>query len=163
MKLTKQQQILLHGALFHCFSVKAFDPLDDYEELKELMNSLRDSLSTEVDENPDIEIEDEGESEESSHEADYPVLTKDDVASLSLVRCGLRGEKKQTLKFEYNGDYLDALVDDEVFENIDRIVRSAKSVDIREAGGSWSSFDVEKFPKSWTETLELDVIYSVED
>jgi len=161
MKLTKRQQILLHGALFHCFSVKAFDPLDDYEELKDLMHSLRDSLSAAPDENPDVEAG--GEVEDSSNEVDHSVLTKDEVACLSPIRCGLRGENKQTLKFEYNGDYLEVLVDDEVFENIDRIVRSSKSVDIREAGGSWSNFDVEKFPKDWTETLELDVTYSVED
>lgn len=137
--------------------MKAFDPLDDYEELKRLMNSLRDSLSSEGEEAGD-ESEDE-----TSPEVDVSCLTKEDVASLGSLRCGLRGEKKQTLKFEYNGDYLDAIVGDEVYENVDRIVRTSKSVDIREAGGGWSNFDVEKFSKDWTETLELDVIYTVED
>lgn len=160
MKLTREQQVLLYGALFHSFSTKAFDPLDEYEELKSLMNSLRDELSSSDEELSEPVEENE---DESSHDVHESVLTKDAIAALDQLRCGLRGEKKKTLSFEYNGDYLDAILEDEVFENVDRIVRSAKSIDFREAGGSWSNFDVEKFPKSWTELLELDVTYTIED
>ena len=158
MNLTREQQILLYGTLFHCFSTKTFDSLDEYEELKKLMNALRDNLSYDL-----VEDLEESEEPDDASSEDELFLTKSAVATLGSLRCGLRGEKKQTLRFEYDGDYLDVLVDDEVFESIDRIVRSSKSIDFHIAGGAWSNFDVEKFPKSWTEMLELDVTYTIED
>ena len=158
MNLTREQQILLYGTLFHCFSTKAFDSLDDYEELKKIMNALRDNLSYDF-----VEDLEEPEEQDDVSSDDEMFLTKSAIATLGSIRCGLRGEKKQTLRFEYDGDYLDVLVGDEVFESIDRIVRSSKSVDFRTAGGTWSNFDVEKFPKNWTEMLELDVTYTIED
>ena len=178
MKLKNSEVLLLTQVLYHIkCSDSYFEFSDQIHELHNklcahLLNEKRDEIHADEDDvgcvvhhDEDLfEIvesinEDDSEESEDSHE---PVAIKD-VVLLESVRVS-HEDKKKTFLFELgtSKSMLDINLDDseEILCDVTNIERHSDSFVVKCVSG-WVTFDVQKFPKSWTSLLKHGVTYKV--
>lgn len=181
MKLTKNQQLLVHNVLFGYVADHPDLETMFREEILDVMQRLQDSLTVfpsrsfhEYDEDLDNVDEDDGAEEEHETEDDdeddethYQAnahLELEEFTSLPPLRADdhSQGEKeKVTLRFlETNGKLaVEIATDDDLFDvihDVKLVTRGGKFI-LLEAREEDRHFDVSKFPSEWTRALKVNI------
>lgn len=175
MKLTKNQQLLVHNILFSYVADHPNLEMMVKDEILDVMQRLQDSLTVfptrsfhEDDEDLDVDEDDvdEDQEEDEEDEAYYEAkahLALDEFTSLPPLRAddNSQGEKeKVTLQFvEKNGKLaVEIATDDDLFEvveDVKLVTRGGKFV-LLETRDEDRHLDVSKFPSEWTRVLKVN-------
>jgi hypothetical protein len=166
MNLTQQQKLFLHGVLFHYGS--SFDVGHDVRSgLEEIMDMLREDLTSSSD--PHYEATTEEEDEESELDEDDPNYVSDmridvqDFVNLSDIKVieTSTGRKnnfrfQETTEGELEFELTDARDDSvECFGPVAWVKRGGKEFVVLTKDGESFLFELSKFPKDWTSLLRL--------
>jgi hypothetical protein len=177
MKLTKNQQLLVHNVLFGYLTDHPSLEVMVKNEILDVMQHLQDSLTVfptrsfhEDDEDldapsdeDDLEEEHEDLDEDDCYEAKAH-LELDDFTSLPPLRADdhSQDEKERvTLRFVEENGKLGAEIstDDDLFEvinDVKLVTRGGKFV-LLETRDEDRHFDVSKFPPEWTSVLKVNI------
>lgn len=171
MKLSNSEVLLLTQVLYQVrCSTNYFEYSDKIRDLHEKLCSRLLSSSKDIDEEENYEEDecvwhdDHERVEESFDEEEFiEKVSISDLIELDSVRTTYK-DKKCTISFEkgISKSSLDLNVNDgdEILCDVMRIERQAETVAIEHVSG-WTTFDVQKFPKSWTSLLETKKLYKV--
>jgi len=165
MKLKNSEILLLTQVLYHIKCVDGY--LEAYDQVEELHKKLCSFL---LNKNDDATVEEEcvWHEEES---ADDDELENENHESIELSKLLLLDatkvkldEKKFILSFEHgtSKSILDINLDDgdEIISDVIEIQRNSNSFEIN-CNSGWLTFEVQKFPKTWTSLLKLGICYKV--
>lgn len=177
MKLSNSEVLLLTQVLYHVKSADGYldDQIDELHEklCSHILSSLSGAQLEKDDHNDDEELTDhcvwheensfneKDQNSEDDHEDDVEVTIKS-LQDLDSVRVLHEHEKCDFIFEKGLKSSIDINLNDgeQILCDVTHIVRYAKSLDVECAEGN-VSFEIQKFPKSWTALLQSGVHYKV--
>jgi len=167
MKLSNSEVLLLTQVLYH---IRCLDSYFEFgEQIHELHNKLCSQLLSQnfCQETNDISTKNcvwhEESLQEEFDDSEMEEISLQDLLELDSIKTSYK-DKKCSLAFEkgMSKSSVDINLDegDEILCDVSHIERHSDYIDINCVAG-WITFDVQKFPKSWTVLLQPGTPYKV--
>lgn len=178
MKIDKSDAFLIHSVLFAYSNSDVTFSEEDAQHLEELQTRLRDFVlgneesCEDEDCDHDHDDSDEYEEEEDDVEEEEDLDEEDDIpiefyvspkaaAELSPMKVTAPDGSTVQLEFEDVGeaDTIDVLIDDGaiIIDSVDKVIITKGTASFFD-GEQWHPFRVERLPKAWKKTFELDKV-----